>query len=174
MLGETPALLELSLRRCHVSFPSSLDYAGDIGAAEAWDMLNSDPKAQLVDVRTVAEWNFVGLPDLSALGRQVHCIEWQSFPSMAPNPDFVAEAAGALDAAGADTDTPVLFLCRSGARSRAAAMAMTAAGFHKAFNIAGGFEGDLDGERHRGTDQWLEGRRPSLETILKGRTCDET
>ena len=49
-------------------------------ATEAWERLQADPKAQLVDVRTMAEWNFVGLPDLSALGRQVHCIEWQSFP----------------------------------------------------------------------------------------------
>lgn len=129
---------------------SSPEYAGDIGAAEAWEKLTGDPKAQLVDVRTMAEWNFVGLPDLGRLGRRVHCIEWQSFPSMAPNPDFVQATEGALASAGADKDTPVLFLCRSGARSRAAAMAMTRAGYRKAFNIADGFEGDLDTERHRG------------------------
>ena len=76
--------------------PSSLDYAGDISATEAWERLKADPKAQLVDVRTMAEWNFVGLPDLSALGRQVHCIEWQSFPTGARNPGFVAEAGQAL------------------------------------------------------------------------------
>ena len=113
-------------------------------------MLTGDPKAQLVDVRTVAEWNFVGLPDLASIGRNVHCVEWQNFPAMAPNPDFVRETSGALAAAGAEKETPVLFLCRSGARSRAAAMAMTRAGYHKAFNIADGFEGDLDAKRHRG------------------------
>jgi rhodanese-related sulfurtransferase len=69
---------------------------------------------------------------------------------MAPNPAFVGELSGALSATGASPDTPILFLCRSGARSRAAAMAMTGAGFLKSFNVAGGFEGDLDGERHRG------------------------
>ena len=91
----------------------------------------------------MAEWNFVGLPDLSALGRQVHCVEWQSFPTGAPNPGF--RRRGRRGASGdADKDTPVLFLCRSGARSRAAAIALTAAGFSQAFNIAGGFEGDLD------------------------------
>jgi len=130
------------------SSPSSLDYAGDVGADEAWDMLKSDPTAQLVDVRTVAEWNFVGLPDLAMLGRKVHCVEWQMFPSMAPNPDFVAQTSGALAA----PDAPVFFICRSGARSRAAAMAMTRAGFQKAFNVAGGFEGDLNGQRHRGLE----------------------
>jgi rhodanese-related sulfurtransferase len=129
---------------------STLDYAGDIGAAEAWEMLKKDPKAQLVDVRTQAEWNFVGLPDISGLSRRVHCIEWQTFPTLAPNPEFVTELSGVLAGAGAEKDTPVLFLCRSGARSRSAAMAMTRAGYQKAFNVAGGFEGDLDGERHRG------------------------
>ncbi len=135
------------------SSPSSLDYAGDVGAAEAWDALKSDPKAQLVDVRTVAEWNFVGLPDLAELGRKVHCVEWQMFPSMAPNGDFVVQTSGALAGAGASPEAPVFFLCRSGARSRAAAIAMTRAGFQKAFNIAGGFEGDLDAKRHRGNEK---------------------
>jgi rhodanese-related sulfurtransferase len=127
--------------------PSSLEYAGDISAAEAWERLQSDSRTQLVDVRTMAEWNFVGLPDLSALGRQVHCIEWQAFPSGARNPGFVVEASQALSDRGA----PVLLICRSGARSRAAAIALTQAGFGQAFNVAGGFEGDTDEQGHRGT-----------------------
>ena len=129
---------------------SSTDYAGDVSAAEAWDALTADPRAQLIDVRTMAEWNFVGLPELSPLGRRVHCIEWQSFPSMAPNPDFARQAVEAVSQAGADRETPVFLLCRSGARSRAAAVALTAEGFTAAFNVAGGFEGDLDDDRHRG------------------------
>lgn len=129
---------------------SSLNYAGDIDATEAWDRLQSDPKAQLIDVRTVAEWNFVGLPDLADLGRRAHCVEWQSFPGGGQNPGFTAEAMQALAAAGAGKSDPVLLLCRSGARSRAAAIALTAAGYEKAFNVAGGFEGDVDGEGHRG------------------------
>ena len=131
---------------------STSDYAGDVGAAEAWEMLQQDPKAQLVDVRTQAEWNFVGLPDISSLGRRVHCIEWQDFPAMAPNPGFAGEVSDALAASGADKDTVVLFLCRSGARSRGAAMAMTRAGYRHAFNVGDGFEGALDAERHRGTN----------------------
>lgn len=126
------------------------DYAGDISAPQAWERLQADPKVQLVDVRTMAEWSFVGLPDLSQLGRQVHCIEWQAFPDMAINPHFAAEAARAVTEAGAAKDTTILLLCRSGVRSRAAAMALAAVGFTKAFNVAGGFEGDPDGARHRG------------------------
>ena len=150
MLGENPARINCLLDDAMSSSSPPPDYAGDISATEAWGMLNSDPKAQLVDVRTIAEWNFVGLPDLSSLGRRVHCVEWQSFPSLAPNPDFAAEISDALSSVGADRDAPVLFLCRSGGRSRAAAIAMTRAGYQKAFNVAGGFEGDLNAERHRG------------------------
>jgi rhodanese-related sulfurtransferase len=132
-----------------VSNPSA-DYAGDLPVQEAWSLLKSDPKAQLVDVRTTAEWSFVGLPDLSSLGRKLHMVEWQSYPSMAVNPDFAAAAAATVRAAGADTDTPILFLCRSGARSRSAAIALTKAGFTRAFNVAGGFEGDIGPDGHRG------------------------
>ena len=130
--------------------PSSPSYAGDIAPKEAWSLLAATPTAQLVDVRTLAEWSFVGVPDLSELGRQAHCIEWQTFPTMAVNPGFAADAAAAVTAAGGAKDAPVLLLCRSGVRSRAAAMALAGLGFTKAYNIAGGFEGDPDGERHRG------------------------
>jgi rhodanese-related sulfurtransferase len=133
------------------------DYAGDVSATEAWEKLSADPRAQLVDVRTMAEWNFVGLPDLSSLGRRVHCVEWQSFPTGAQNTAFLAQAAGVLP----DKTAPVLLLCRSGARSRAAAIALTQAGFDQAFNIAGGFEGDTDQEGHRGNHNgWKAERLP--------------
>jgi len=136
---------------------SSLPYAGDISAEEAWEKLAGNPGAQLVDVRTLAEWNFVGVPDLSSLGRQVHCIEWQQFPTGMRNPGFVAEATKVLG----DKGVPVMMLCRSGARSRAAAIALTEAGYAQAFNVAGGFEGDVDGEGHRGNqDGWKAANLP--------------
>jgi rhodanese-related sulfurtransferase len=125
--------------------PSSLDYAGEISATEAWDRLRNDPKAQLLDVRTQAEWNFVGLPDLSSIGRSVHCVEWQGFPTGARNTGFVAEASQELN----DPKVQVMVICRSGARSRAAAIALTQAGYSQAFNISDGFEGDPDAKGHR-------------------------
>jgi rhodanese-related sulfurtransferase len=124
------------------------NYAGDVSAEEAWRVLSENPGAVLVDVRTRAEWNFVGLADLGPLGKEALLAEWQSFPTMGVNPAFVDEVGAALK--GASRDVPVLFLCRSGARSRAAAVAMTKAGFSQAYNVAGGFEGDLDETRHRG------------------------
>jgi rhodanese-related sulfurtransferase len=128
------------------------DYAGDVSAEEAWRVLEANPDAVLVDVRTQAEWSFVGLPDLSSLGKQALLLEWQSYPAMRPNTAFASELAAKLGSALGEKakDVPVLFLCRSGARSRSAAVALTAMGFRAAHNVAHGFEGDLDGERHRG------------------------
>jgi rhodanese-related sulfurtransferase len=125
------------------------EYAGDLGPQETWDRLRNEPEAQLVDVRTVAEWNFVGIPDLSSIARQTLLCEWQRFPP-APNSAFVQEVADALKGTQHRSGAALYFLCRSGARSRAAAIAMTKAGFGPCFNIADGFEGGLDADRHRG------------------------
>ena len=110
----------------------------------AWAMLSEHPGAVLVDVRTQAEWNFVGMPDLRSIDKQVRFVEWLSFPAGDVNGAFVEQAGNGLD-----KDTPILLLCRSGARSQAAAVALTEAGFTQAVNVAPGFEGDLDGESHR-------------------------
>lgn len=125
-------------------------YAGDVDPAAAWASLAADRSAVLVDVRTRAEWAFVGLPALAALGKQPITLEWQSFPTMAVNSEFVAVLDEALTAAGMARDIPIYFLCRSGQRSRFAAAAMTSAGWSRCFNISEGFEGGLDGEGHRG------------------------
>jgi rhodanese-related sulfurtransferase len=125
---------------------SATGYAGDVAPKTAWKILSEDKRSVLVDVRTRAEWNFVGLPDLAPLAKQPVLLEWQVFPSMQPNPDFVTAVSGAV----ADKDAPVLFLCRSGARSAAAAKALTAAGYRTCLNVADGFEGPLDAHAKRG------------------------
>lgn len=131
--------------------PGEGSYAGDVDVDEAWRMLKDDPSAVLVDVRTNAEWNYVGVPDLSELSKDVKLIEWQGFPATGVNPAFVPECTAAIP----DTEAPVLFLCRSGARSRSAAIAMTEAGYAHCFNVSGGFEGPHDSDRHRGSvDGW--------------------
>ncbi len=125
-------------------------YAGDVFPREAWDRLSSDPASVLVDVRTRAEWAFVGAPDLSNLSKEPLFIEWQSLPAMEVNAAFVEEFTASMAQLGADSNAPVFFLCRSGARSQSAARACAAAGFAACFNIACGFEGDLDSQGHRG------------------------
>ncbi|MEQ9146308.1 MAG: rhodanese-like domain-containing protein [Parvibaculaceae bacterium] len=126
------------------------DYAGDVSADEAWRVLGKDQNALLVDVRTAAEWAFVGVPDLSSLNKEALCIEWQTYPSMEMNAAFVNEVERVLERAGRGAETNLFMICRSGARSRSAATALSAAGFKAAYNVVGGFEGDLDEERHRG------------------------
>ena len=120
----------------------------NVSPTQTWEALKSDPKAQLVDVRTDAEWNFVGLPDLQEAGKEILLIAWQMYPTMTQNAGFTA----ALARAGLTPENEVYFLCRSGARSMAAAQAAQAAGFPNVFNVADGFEGPIDAEGHRGND----------------------
>jgi rhodanese-related sulfurtransferase len=128
---------------------NSAAYAGDLSPKEAWELLKGDKTAALIDCRSAPEWSFVGIPDLSSLGKRPALIAWQEFTGagMAPNPNFVAQAKRA----GLTPDTKLVLICRSGARSRAAAIALTEAGFKTCFNLAGGFEGPHDAAQHRGT-----------------------
>lgn len=119
----------------------------DVRPSEAWQALRDDPRAALVDVRTDAEWNFVGVPDLSGIGKQVVLVPWQLYPSMQVNGAFAEH----LREAGLTPEHRLFFICRSGARSLAAGRAAQAAGFPHAYNVADGFEGPLDAEGHRGT-----------------------
>src|SRR5690606_10465158 len=96
---------------------STMSYAGDVDPTEAWKMLSEDPAAALVDVRSQAEWSFVGVPDLSGIGKQPVLLQWQVYPAMTQNPDFVTDLTAVLPG----KEDAILFLCRSGARSRAAA-----------------------------------------------------
>jgi len=141
------------------------DYAGDVTAKEAFDLLRNEGGAQLVDVRTRAEWAFVGIPDLSEAGKEVILAEWQRYPLMDVAPDFVAAVEAELARRGAGKEDHLLFLCRSGGRSLAAAKALAAAGWRNSHNISGGFEGPLDGHRRRGTvDGWKASGLPWIQT----------
>lgn len=131
---------------------SSSTIIDEVTPDEAYRTLIEDKTARLVDVRTRAEWAFVGLPDTSATGADLWTVEWASFPSMAQNQDFTAQleelSAGQMPAR-------LFFICRSGARSMAAARTVAAAMESRGLaihctNVAEGFEGDLDSDMHRG------------------------
>ncbi len=130
---------------------SKRPYAGDITPEQAWKLLGESPDAVLVDVRADAEWRFVGVPDLSSLGRDVVYIEWNRLDGTR-NDNFVAELANQLPPA--EGDRPVIFLYRSGNRSISAAEVATAAGIAPSYNVRDGFEGHLDAESHRGGSGW--------------------
>ena len=119
----------------------------NIPPTQVWNALQENPQAQLVDVRTDAEWTYVGLADLTAAAKQPVLIPWQIFPKMEVNVGFVEQ----LRQAGFTPEHHIYFLCRSGVRSLTAAQAVVAAGFAHAYNVADGFEGNADGAGHRGT-----------------------
>jgi rhodanese-related sulfurtransferase len=119
----------------------------NVSCQDAWSALTADPAAALVDCRTEAEWQQIGLPDLGEAGKKPVLACWQYLPGGALNPGFVQELAGA----GLTPGQPIYFLCRSGARSLAAAEAAAAAGYGPVFNIAEGFEGPPDAMGRRGT-----------------------
>ena len=121
-----------------------------LSVEETWASLQRDPGSILIDVRTNAEWAYVGLPDLSSAGKKPVLVEWQAFPGDRLNAAFVDRLADALAAIGANKDSELFFICRSGGRSLKAARAMAAAGYSRCRNVAEGFEGPLDPNRHRG------------------------
>ena len=139
---------------------SANGYDGDVTPRTAYEILSRDAAANLVDVRTSAEWTFVGIPDVSSIYQEAKFISWQMFPEMNLNADFI----NMLEAAIPDKTSPVLFLCRSGARSASAARAAKAHGYEASFNIAGGFEGDANREHHRGgVNGWKSDNLPWVQ-----------
>jgi rhodanese-related sulfurtransferase len=126
-----------------------MTYAGDVTPTEAWQLLEREPEAVLVDVRSEPEWAFVGVPDVSPVGKRVVTVEWSHWPSGRRNETFLEQLAEAGVTGG-----PVVFLCRSGVRSQGAATVATAAGIAPSYNIEDGFEGQLDAEGHRGNGGW--------------------
>jgi rhodanese-related sulfurtransferase len=118
----------------------NLSYEGELTPAEAHELLQKAPGTKLVDVRTHAEWDFVGrIPGAVE-------IEWESYPDGKPNPDFVEQLREQVD-----PEALVIFVCRSGNRSHHAAAAASAAGYKQSYNMLEGFEGKKDADSHRNT-----------------------
>lgn len=116
-----------------------LPYEGALTPAEAHAALQLAPGSKIVDVRTRAELDWVGrIPGAVE-------IEWNSWPGNQPNPNFSAQLKHQVD-----PEALVMFICRSGARSHAAAVAANGAGYSACYNVLEGFEGDKDVNNHRG------------------------
>ena len=125
----------------------NLPYAGDLEPKDAWKLLEENPQAVLVDVRSRVEWALVGVPDTSDLNTEPVFVEWQTLQGQ--NPAFKDQLLEELSSRNVDKDTPVLFMCRSGGRSAMAATDLAGEGYTASYNIAHGFEGELDDNAHR-------------------------
>lgn len=116
---------------------------------EAWQLIQDDPRALLIDVRSHMEFLFIGHP-VGALH-----IPWIDEPDWNINPRFVPEirqlVLGGLGVEDNPSEVPILLICRSGKRSREAGELLLSEGFHKVYNIADGFEGERDDNHHRST-----------------------
>lgn len=137
-MDSTDNLLALAAQRGKAA---GLDYAGAMSPQEAHEFLKQNTEARLVDVRTAAELAWVGY-----VPGATH-IEWNSWPEGRQNAAFIDQLRKAVPMLHA----PILFLCRSGARSHKAAEVATEAGYTQCFNILEGFEGDRDASMHRST-----------------------
>ena len=126
-----------------------MTYAGDVTPTEAYAAVTASEDAVLVDVRTRAEWAYVGIPLLDD-GSLPVLVEWQRYPDGSVNDGFVDD----LRSAGVGEGTSIYFVCRSGVRSVAAAEAATAAGLGPAYNVLEGFEGPHDAQGHRTVSGW--------------------
>ncbi len=135
-----------------------MSYAGNVTPMEAFQLLSDDPATVLIDVRTPAEWSYVGLPDLTGIDKQVVTASWH--PHLSSD-----ELKQALAVAGIGPEDRLLFLCRSGQRSQNAAALATQAGYNDAYNVSEGFEGHLDTKGRRGnTSGWKYDGLPWRQT----------
>lgn len=136
-MSKVPSILDAARQRAQ---QNGLPYEGALSPAEAFELLQEAPNAVLIDVRSRAEWDFVGrIPGAVE-------IEWKSYPGMTPNQRFVEELKTRVP-----TDAIAMFICRSGGRSHDTATVATRSGFASCFNVLEGFEGDRDGAGHRNT-----------------------
>ena len=136
-MGKITAILQAAQQRAK---EINLPYEGALYPGEAYEILQSAPGAKLVDVRTRAELDWVGRV------RGAVEIEWAIYPGMKPNPHFIAQLEQQID-----KEALVIFLCRSGVRSNAAATFATQAGYNDCYNVLEGFEGDKGADGHRNT-----------------------
>jgi rhodanese-related sulfurtransferase len=136
-MGKITSILQAAQQRAK---ELSLPYEGALYPDEAYEIQQSAPGTQLVDVRSQAELDWVGsVPGATA-------IEWATYPGMKPNPHFITHLEQQVD-----KEALVIFFCRSGARSHHAAAAATKAGYSDCYNMLEGFEGEMDESRHRNT-----------------------
>jgi rhodanese-related sulfurtransferase len=119
---------------------TNLPYEGALLPTEAYQLMTHAANAKLIDVRTRAEWEYVGVIPASIQ------IELLTYPGSQPNPGFLEELKAKVD-----KEAIVMFVCRSGARSHNAAVLATQAGYLDCYNVLQGFEGDKDVNGHRNT-----------------------
>jgi rhodanese-related sulfurtransferase len=141
----------LSSMPTEIQQAADLAYAGIVSPTQAWAWFQAG-EAVMVDVRTKEELHFV-----DQVPGSLH-VAWANGTAMNRNPRFVKEMEAKLQ-----KQQTILLLCRSGKRSAEAAKVATQAGFTQVYNIAQGFEGDLNVPK-----EYLLTGRVKLATVVCG------
>ncbi len=122
-----------------------MSYKRNLLPKMAVERLQDNPQALFVDVRSKAEYKYVGFPENSIL------IPWIDDPDWEPNPEeFSDSVIKELDGRENLLNTEIILICRSGFRSNEALKCLENKGFTQVSHVASGFEGDLDENDHRG------------------------
>jgi len=122
-----------------------MSYKRNLLPKMAVERLQSNSQALFVDVRSKAEYKYVGFPENSIL------IPWIDDPDWEPNPEAFSDAVmQELDGRENLSDTEIILICRSGFRSNEALKCLENKGFTQVSHVASGFEGDLNENDHRG------------------------
>lgn len=133
---------------------TKMPYAGALTPHESYTLLHTDPNVKLVDVRTDAERDWIGRVDIPQ--NQHLAVQWNLYPEGKPNPDFLQQLSEITDKANV-----LLFMCRSGVRSRHSATLAAEHGYINCFDVLEGFEGEKDADGHRkNINGWCKAKLP--------------
>ena len=122
-----------------------MSYKRNLLPKMAVERLQNNPQTLFVDVRSKAEYKYVGYPENSIL------IPWIDDPDWEPNPKAFSDLVmQELDSRKNLLNTEIILICRSGYRSNEALKCLENKGFTQVSHVASGFEGDLDENDHRG------------------------
>ena len=141
-MSNTSEVLALAKKR---AAEKNLPYAGAVIPKEAFEILQANPKALLIDVRSKAELELVG-----RIPGAVN-VEWAFYPGMVANENFAEQLVAELDSRNAGKDSILLFLCRTGGRSNNAATVAASLGYTQVYNTLEGFEGEANADKQRTT-----------------------
>ena len=139
---------------------------GECDPAHAYNELLKSDTSYLIDVRSSAEWNFVGFPDDRNFKNKLVFCEWSFYPLMDKNPNFETELFSKINFTNCKK---LFFICRSGSRSFHAANSIKDKINQKDYNghdiefinVKFGFEGDLSIDFKRGdSNGWKYSKLP--------------